>query len=143
MKQAFLVTLFLGEAFLTIMAVIGWIFSKDLVRIFQKDPEVIRIGTTALRYFVWALIFQPLSVFANMLFQSIGSNRIASFLSGLRSGVILIPVLWLSERFYGLLGIQTAQPVSDIITFVIAMPFVIRFLKNLPPDGQPAFRVNC
>ena len=33
---------------------------------------------------------------------------------------------------------QTAQPVSDIITFVIALPVVIRFLKNLPPDGQPA-----
>lgn len=142
-KQAFLVTLFLGEAFLTVMAVIGWTFSKDLVRIFQKDPEVIRIGTTALRYFVWALIFQPLSVFANMLFQSIGSNRIASFLSGLRSGVILIPVLWFSERQFGLLGIQTAQPVSDIITFVIALPFVIRFLKNLPPDGQPAFAANA
>lgn len=135
-KKAFLVTLLLGETFLTIMAVVGWVFSKDLVRIFQKNPEVIRIGTTALRYFVWALIFQPVSVFANMLFQSIGANRIASFLSGLRSGVILIPVLWLSEKQFGLLGIQTAQPVSDIITFAIALPFVIHFLKTLPPDGE-------
>ena len=135
-KKAFLVTLAIGESFLAVLAVIGFVFSKDVIHIFQKDPEVIRIGTKALRFFVWALLFQPVCVFANMLFQSIGSNRIASFLSGLRSGVILIPVLLFMEWQFGLFGVQTAQPISDVISFLIALPFTIRFLKNLPPDGD-------
>jgi Na+-driven multidrug efflux pump len=73
-----------------------------------------------------------------MLFQSIGENRTASFLSGLRSGVILIPVLVLLESQLGLLGIQTAQPVADMISFLIALPFTVRFLRRLPPDGELA-----
>ena len=137
-KKAFFVTLIMGEAFLVVMAILGWIFSEDLVYRFQKDPEVIRIGTKALHFFVWALLFQPLTVFANMLFQSIGENRTASFLSGLRSGVILIPVLLLLESQLGLLGIQTAQPVADMISFLIALPFTVRFLRRLPPDGELA-----
>ncbi|MBO4669243.1 MAG: MATE family efflux transporter [Lachnospiraceae bacterium] len=135
-KKAFFVTMIMGEVFLIMMAIIGWTFSEDLVYRFQKDPEVIRIGTKALRFFVWALLFQPLTVFANMLFQSIGENRIASFLSGLRSGVILIPVLLLLEWQLGLLGIQIAQPVSDVISFLIALPFTVHFLRNLPADGE-------
>lgn len=134
-KKAFFVTLFLGEIILSLLAVSGLVFAKDIIRFFQKDPEVIRIGSKALRYYILCLFIQPMSVFANMLFQSIGKNRIASLLSGLRSGVVLIPVLWILERNFGLFGIQIAQPVADIITFFAATPFVIGFFRNLPADG--------
>ena len=134
-RKAFLVTLLLGEIFLAVLATVGLIFSKDMIRIFQKDPEVIRIGSKALRYYILCLFIQPMSVFANMLFQSIGHNRVASLLSGLRSGLVLIPVLFLFEWQFGLLGVQIAQPVSDIITFFVATPFVVKFLRSLPPDG--------
>ena len=135
-KKAFFVTLFLGEIILSLLAVAGLFFAKDIIRFFQKDPEVIRIGSKALRYYILCLFIQPMSVFANMLFQSIGKNRIASLLSGLRSGVVLIPVLWILERNFGLFGIQIAQPVADIITFFAATPFVIGFFRNLPADGM-------
>lgn len=135
-RQAFIVTLVVGEIILAVMAGLGYFFASGLVRIFQKDENVVRIGTEALRFYIPALFFQPVSVFANMLFQCIGSNRIASFLSGLRSGVVLIPVLFAAEKAFGLFGIEIAQPVTDVITFLIALPFVIRLLRSFPPDGE-------
>ena len=135
-REAFIVTLVVGEIILAVMAGLGYFFASGLVRIFQKDENVVRIGTEALRFYIPALFFQPVSVFANMLFQCIGSNRIASFLSGLRSGVVLIPVLFAAEKAFGLFGIEIAQPVTDVITFLIALPFVIRLLRSFPPDGE-------
>ncbi|MBO4280298.1 MAG: MATE family efflux transporter [Lachnospiraceae bacterium] len=139
-RQAFIVTLVVGEIILAVMAGLGYFFAPKLVRVFQKDKDVIKIGTEALRFYIPALFFQPVSVFANMLFQCIGSNRIASFLSGLRSGVVLIPVLFVTEMALGLKGIEVAQPITDVITFLIALPFVVRLLRSFPPDGEEVVR---
>lgn len=42
--------------------------------VFQKDPEVVAIGEGALRVQLVALFFQPMTVCANMMFQSIWKN---------------------------------------------------------------------
>ena len=34
----------------------------------------------------------------------------------------------------GLLGIQMAQAVADVITFAVVVPFVLHFFKTLPED---------
>lgn len=133
-KRAFLVTLMLGECFLVVLAAVGMILSKNLIAVFQSDPDVIKIGTTALRYSIAALVVQPIAIFSNMLFQSIGKNRIASLLAGLRSGLAFIPALLLLSTFMGLEGIQIAQPIADLVTALIAAPFAYSFLSRLPDD---------
>jgi len=35
------------------------------------------------------------------------------------------------SKTLGLTGIEIAQPVSDVLTFVVSVPFVISFLKTL------------
>jgi len=101
------------------------------VSLFRDDPEVIAIGTVALSAQMISLFFQPLCVCANMMFQSIGKNGVATFLSMLRSGLFLIPILVVLSNTLGLTGIEIAQPVSDVLTFVMSVPFVVSFLKTL------------
>ena len=84
-----------------------------------------------------ALFFQPLALCANMLFQSIGANRQATFIAVLRSGVYFIPLLVILPHFIGLTGVQIAQTIADILTFLTAAPFVIWFFRRLPEDGKP------
>lgn len=55
----------------------------------------------------------------------------ATFLSMLRSGLFLIPILVVLSNTLGLTGIEIAQPVSDVLTFGVSVPFVISFLKTL------------
>lgn len=130
-RKGFFVTLTIGEAFLGTFAVLGFLNAEKLVSLFRDDPAVIAIGTVALSAQMISLFFQPLAVCANMMFQSIGKNGIATILSMLRSGVCLIPTLLLLSATLGLTGIEIAQPVSDVLTFVISVPFVVRFLKTL------------
>ena len=116
---------------LAILAVIGLIFSDSLVGFFRDDPEVIKVGSFALKMQLGALFFQPLSICTNMMLQSVGKNKHATFLSAVRSGVAFIPALLILSRILGLTGVQIAQPVGDVITFFISIPFMVSFFKNL------------
>ena len=73
-----------------------------------------------------------------MMFQSVGRSREASFLATLRSGLFYIPLLIIFPRFMGLLGIQSAQMWSDMLTTAVCLPFVIRFFREIPKEDQEA-----
>ena len=74
----------------------------------------------------------PISVSVNMLYQSIRKSSIASFLALLRSGLAFIPVLLILTNYLGLTGIQIAQPIADIISSIICIPFTLYFLFKTP-----------
>lgn len=130
-KEAFRFTLFVSEIMLGVMAILGLLLSPVLVGLFRDDPEVIRIGTPALRFACIALFFQPLSIMTNMTFQSTGNRALAVFSSMLRSGLYFIPFLLILEPLLGVTGIQVAQPAADILAFFTVLPFIYNFVKKL------------
>ncbi len=134
-KKAFYFTLIAGEILLGIFAFVGIILSGHLIGFFRDDTEVIKIGTVALRYQLLALYFHPLTICANMLFQSIGENKKATFLSMLRNGILFVPIIILLTFSFGILGVQISQAVSDVLAFFIALPIAVLYLKKLPEDG--------
>lgn len=82
-----------------VLAIAGMFFTEELVRFFRNDAEVVRIGTFALKFYLGALFFQPLSVCATMLLQSVGKNVWASILSSLRGGLLFLPVIYTFSYF--------------------------------------------
>ena len=133
-KQGLIFTTVFGFCLVAILATGGFLMAEPIVRIFQKEPRVIAIGTPALRYATVGLLFLPLSVPINMLYQSIRKAGVASFLSILRSGAAFIPVLLIGVRLWELDGIIMAQPIADAITGLICIPFIIHFMKNTPNE---------
>lgn len=133
-KQGLIFTICFSLVLVTSLSILGFIFSKNIIQIFQDKAEVIEIGSKALRYATIGLIFMPVIVSINMAYQSIRKPLISSILSLLRSGAIFIPVLLITANYFGLTGIQIAQPVSDVITGVISIGFIIYFLKTTPND---------
>lgn len=133
-KKAFFFTWGAGEMLLGTLAVIAFFISGSLVGIFRDDVQVIEIGTQALRFQLVALFFQPVTICASMLFQSVGENKLASFFSLLRSGLFFIPTLIILEGVIGLTGIQVSQTVADVLAFIVAVPLVLRYIRRLPAD---------
>ncbi len=133
-KKGLLFTTVMGFCTVGLLSIGGFAFAQPIVAVFQKSATVQEIGVPALRYAAIGLLFLPLSVPVNMLYQSIRKAEVASFLSLLRSGAILIPVLLLLTRFFGLTGIQTSQMIADIATGLVSVPFVVHFLRTTPKD---------
>ena len=135
-KRAFYFTLGAGELLLGVFVVFGLLFSNHLIGIFRDDLMVIAIGTLSLKLQLLSLFFHPLTICSNMLFQSIGENKKATFLSMLRSGILFIPILLILTKFFGLFGVQSAQAIADVLSFFISAPLVLSFFKNLPQDQK-------
>ncbi len=133
-KKAFYFTFAAGEVILGIFVIIGLFFSDHLIGVFRDDPNVILIGTLSLKLQLLALFFHPMTICSNMLFQSIGENKKATFLSLLRSGILFIPILIILTKAFGIFGVQSSQAIADVIAFFISAPLVLGFLKKLPED---------
>ena len=135
-KKGFWFTAASGEIILGGLAAIGLLVSANVIGLFRDDPEVIRIGVTALRFQCVACFFQPLTVCTNMMFQSVGESGKASFLASLRSGICFIPLILILPSFMGLAGVQIAQTAADLMTFAISLPLLIPFLRTLEKTNE-------
>jgi len=133
-KKGLLFTLCFGLVFIGSFSIISILFAEPIMALFQKHPDVIAIGSTALRFAAIGMMFMPLSVPVNMLYQSIQQPTISSVLSLIRSGAITIPILLLGTPVLGLLCIQSAQPAADVISGLISIPFILRFIRTAPAD---------
>lgn len=125
---------FLMKITLCIMAffgIVGFIFAPQIVPFFRDDPKVIKIGITALRYNCISIVFLPIVMNVSMIMQNLGKAGRATVLGSARGGLIFIPVLFIFSGLFGLLGLQLAQPVTDIISGLVAIPFVISITKEL------------
>lgn len=129
-KQGLIFTTVLGFCVVLALSGLGFVFADKIVYLFQKSEAVIKVGTPALRYATIGLLFLPLSVPVNMLYQSIRRAGVASFLSIMRSGAMLIPTLLITTTLWGLVGIQISQPIADLLTGLCSIPFTVYFLRK-------------
>lgn len=138
-KKGYFFTMEAGTLALSAIAVIMMVFAQPIVAWFRNDPRVIEIGTAALRWQSVASFFMAASFASNMLFQSIGKSGMALFLASLRSGIFFIPLIEILPRVSGVPGIETAQPLADILSAVLSAVCALRFVRNLPQDkAEPA-----
>lgn len=131
-KKALLFTMTVGAIFIGCVSIPCAVFAPSVIELFQKSPEVIEIGAFALRFAAVGVIFLALSVPVNMLYQSIRKAAVSSFLSLLRSGLLMIPTLIVTTTLYGLTGIQISQPIADVLTGLISIPFIVYFIVKTP-----------
>ena len=134
-RKAYIFTLCYGTAVCAALSAGGLLAAGFLIKKFRNDPEVIAIGTPALRAQCVAMFVCMLLQCTNMLYQSIGKSGIATVLASLRSGICFIPMILLLPRVFGVSGIIWAQPTADFIAAAISLPFSLRFIRSLPPDG--------
>ena len=97
-KEACLFCIKVSTAVLFVFAVIGLIFSGNIVAVFRKDDmDVIRIGTLALRLQLCTLPLMGITVMGNMTPQSMGYGTWATVVSTARQGWFLIPLLLIPD----------------------------------------------
>ena len=113
-------------------AITGFVLAEPIANFLQEDPLAIPIATKGIRIASIGVVFLSISVPVNMLYQSIRQAGKASFLSTLRSGLVMIPALLILYNLFDLKGVLCAQPVADIVASLICVPFILHFLFKTP-----------
>lgn len=130
-REGFFFCVKTATVFLLAMSILGFIFAPQLISLFRDDPEVIRYGTSALRFQCVTFCLQGWVVMSNMMLQTIGRTVPATFLAMARQGVFFVPLVWILSHTLGMLGVQLAQPVSDLCTILCAIPIQCRVLGEM------------
>ena len=130
-KEGFYFCVKTSVAFLTVIAAVGFVFAPEIVSVFRDDPEVIKIGATALRFQCITFATHSWIVMSNMMTQVIGKSVQATFLACSRQGLFFIPAVLILSGLFGLIGIQIAQPIADIGTLLFAIPIQLKVFKEI------------
>ena len=130
-RQAAIFTIEAAFCMLVVLVVLCWVNGDVLIRLFRDDPAVTAVALPAFHYQCLAMLLQPIIVVANMTFQSVGASGRATFLACCRQGVFFIPLILILPRTHGLFGVEICQPIADVLTFLVSLPFLIAFLQQL------------
>ena len=130
-RQAAIFTMGAAFCMLVVLVALCWVNSDTLIRLFRDDPEVTAVALPAFHYQCLAILLQPVIVVANMTFQSVGKAGRATFLACCRQGVFFIPLILILPRALGLVGVEVCQPIADVFTFIVSLPFLLAFLRQL------------
>ncbi len=123
--------------FLITVSVVAAVFAPQIVALFRKgDEEVIAVGTLALRLQCMTFPLMSWIVMSNMMLQSIGKAMKASVLAAARQGLFFIPLVLILPRLFGLFGVEVCQTVSDICSFVLAVPLCISVLNEMKKQEE-------
>ena len=131
-KKALDVTIAMGTGLMVILGLLGFIFAREIVGFFEvNDPEVMNIGVLALRLQCSVAIIVPVNVIGNMAFQVIGRTAIGTLLAATRQGLFFLPLIMVLPGYIGLLGIQSAQPIAEVLSFFVCGFFLWHFRKEV------------
>lgn len=121
---------------ITAFSIIGFIFAPQLIAVFRDDAEVITIGAKALRYQSFAMVVTGFCTASNMLMQSLRISGKATVMALSRQGIFYIPAILILPRMFDITGIALAQPVADILSFVLTVFLVVPTVKELKTKSK-------
>ena len=136
LKEAYKFTVTIGTFFLIVLAIIGWVISGTLIGVFRDDPEVIAIGIVALRWQLCVFPVNALILASNMLAQTCRKPWRANILAAARQGLFFIPLIFILPSYFGLLGVEMCQAVSDVLSFTLTVPIVIYTFREFTREAS-------
>ena len=136
LREGYKTTIIMMTCVIAVGASIVLLNLENMIGLFRDDPEVIAVGTRALKLQMFSLICLPPCMSTEMLYQSTGRRLGATLLSALRNGLIFIPALLILAQLRGLSGIQEAQPVSQVLALPLTVLLGFLFFRKLPDEDM-------
>ncbi len=129
-KEGFFFCIKYGTIFLLVLSALCFGFAPGVIGWFRDDPDVIAVGTVALRAQCVTMPLLASSTMVNMMLQSCGKGFKASITASARSGIFFVPMILILPVFFGLTGVEFAQAAADVLAFGLAIPLAASELKK-------------
>ncbi len=137
-KKAFWVATAVGSLVAGLASVLLLLYSRQVIGLFHPETEeTLRIGSRMLLFMGIAIPTLGYSTYVNQLYQSLGFVKGATVLASCRQGIFFVPLIFALPAMLGLDGILLTQPLADVLTCIVSIPFNIYFLKKVLGNGRP------
>lgn len=126
LKLSTIISIILG----TILTIILFFTSPILVSMFSNNETIINVASNMTRFMIISTPVIGLFFLSIASLQALGKTILAMFVSSLRQGIIFIPLLVMMASLLQIQGIIITQPISDLVSILIALPLVFLALKK-------------
>ncbi|CEN78937.1 MATE family efflux transporter [Paraclostridium sordellii] len=128
-RKALFSAIIAGTIILTLGFVLIRIYPEKFIGIFTNDDKLISLALNGIKIYSITLPTIGISILGTVYFQSIGSAKVSMVLGLLRQVIILIPVILVVPKVYGLDGVWMSQPIADLGAMIVVGLFLIRDIK--------------
>lgn len=115
----------------TVITVIYFIFTRQVVSVFIDDPAVIDYGVKMLRALMISGPVIGCMFVLNFSFQGMGKGTQSMILSLSRQGLIYFPLLIIMNKTVGLDGIIWSQAVADLVCTAMSVVMFLLVVRKL------------
>ena len=129
-RKALFSAIIAGTIILTLGFVLIRIYPEKFIGIFTNDDKLISLALNGIKIYSITLPIIGISILGTVYFQSIGSAKVSMILGLLRQVIILIPVILVVPKAYGLDGVWMSQPIADLGSMIVVGLFLIRDIKS-------------
>ena len=134
LKKVMKFSLIFSFALSSVMTILCYLFTNQIVRVFLTDPEAFQYGVRFSRVLLTtSFLFGIFYVLSNAL-QAMGAATEALIINLSRQGLIYIPALFILEAMLGVTGLVWAQPVADLLSTALVAILYIRTMRR--KDGE-------
>ncbi|MEG0857862.1 MAG: MATE family efflux transporter [Terrisporobacter sp.] len=116
----------------TLMVILLMLFPEFFVRIFNNDPELLRITSWSIKIYFAGMFLFGAQMACQQTFLALGQAKISLVLALLRKMILLVPLIFILPMFMedGLKAVLMAEPVADIIACLTTIILFSRFYKK-------------
>ena len=140
----------------TLKIVLGLSFTVSTIAfiLFQTIPEILiglfgsgdklynEFACITFRKFLMLTIFNGIQIVSGIFFQAIGKPSKSAFLTLSRQILFFTPAAIILSKFFNVMGVIYAGPVSDALAFCIAATLLVIEMKNLGKQSQASYAIS-
>ncbi len=114
-----------------ILTLVIYFMRSSVIGLFIKDAPALSLGVRQAGYMLLMGPFIGLYYLSSNFLQAAGNAPAASFSSALRQGLLLIPLLYLMEHLFGLVGLALAHTASDAASVIITALMAVLYYRKI------------
>lgn len=137
LRKAVQIALLWSTLFCVVFGGLSLLFSKQLLSLFTAtDATMLHIGQRALQLNALSFMLFGIYTVYSFLFLVLGKAKEGCFLGACRQGLCFVPLIWLLPNCFGLYGVLLAQPIADVLSFIITLCMAERLHCNLRAEEK-------
>lgn len=119
---------FLGAASMTVLVMV---FPGFFAGMFTNDTELIRLVEQMMPVFMCGMLVFGLQQGIQPTFLALGQAKLSLFIAIFRKVLLLVPLALILPLRFGVMGIYYAEPLSDVISAVVASTLFLLNIKKI------------
>lgn len=129
-KQTINTSIAFGTGIATLIFILIMMFPTEMVGIFTEDKKLLKLTPNALMIAFLATPVITTQLIGSAYFQAAGKAVPALFLTLLKQGVFLIPLVFILPLYFCINGVWMSFPIADILSTLVTYIFLKKEMKR-------------